>query len=675
MTAEIAYRYMPDLPMWLHWGIYVATAIVAIVGVVLADHKLRRAHVTWREWYVGMTRVLWRRRGAVASVWAHDVIGQRRTRRNRAGAVLHSLIFYSFLILLGGTTLIGIQHDVTLRLFGMRYLVGGFYVAEKFVLDTAALGLIAGVLLAMRRRYLTRPSHLGPRASIPAVYAGLLFVALSGLVLEATRELALPAHWYAWSYAGHVVAVVIGPLATAHRIGLYQAAWAVHVASAFALLGAAGATTLDHVLLVTSNLTLSTDRGAGLVTKPFDLPALLEAEADLEGLSAGIAFTSQLSWDRRLMVDACLNCGRCEAVCPATAAGRPLSPRRLVQALRDDLHEGSGVDVFTGGRIDEDTVWSCLTCSACRVECPVGIDQPGLILGLRRHLAEEGRLDEPKSLVLSGLERNQNPLGLPSYQRQQWLRDLGVPTIEEKPDAEFLYWIGCMASYDDRAKSIVRSMLAIMDRAGVTYALLSSEQCHGESQRRLGDEAGFQMRTMEIAENLRAAGDATILTHCPHCVNTFVNDYREFGIELKVLHHSQLVATLMAQGRLNVTANENETVAYHDPCNLGRVLGEYAAPRAVVRATSSRVVEFERSGDRSFCCGAGGANYFYKAPARQSVSGMRLDQAREVGASTVATACPFCMGMLEDAARTSESEGVVQIRDVAELVAERLAPI
>lgn len=674
MTAEIAYRYMPDLPLWLHWGIYVATALVVVVGATLADHKLRRARVSWGEWFRGVGQALRRRRSAVASVWARDVLGQRRTRRDRAGAVLHSLIFYSFLILLAGTTLIGVQHDVTLQLFRWRYLVGGFYVAEKFGLDTAALGLIVGVLLAMRRRYLTRPPHLGPRASIPIVYTGLLFVAVSGLGLEATRELALPAHWYGWSYAGHALAVTIAPFATAHRIGLYQVAWAVHVASAFILLGAAGATTLDHVLLVTSNLTLSVNRGSGLVAKPFDLPALLEAESDLEGLSAGIAFASQLSWDRRLMVDACLNCGRCEAVCPATAAGRPLSPRRLVQALRDDLHEGSGVDVFSGGRIDEDTVWSCLTCSACRVECPAGIDQPGLILDLRRHLTEEGRLDEPKSLVLAGLERNQNPLGLPSYQRQQWLRDLGVPTIEEKPDAEFLYWIGCMASYDERAKSIVRSMLAIMDRAGVTYALLASEQCHGESQRRLGDEAGFQMRTMEIAEGLRAANGATILTHCPHCVNTFVNDYREFGIELKVLHHSQLVATLMAEGRLNVVASDSETVAYHDPCNLGRVLGEYEAPRAVVRATSSNVVEFDRSRDRSFCCGAGGANYFFKAPATQSVSGLRLDQAREAGASTVATACPFCMGMLEDAARTSESQGMVQIRDVAELVAERLAP-
>ncbi len=665
---------MPDLPLWLHWGIYVATVVVVVIGVVLADHKLRRAHVSWREWCLGVGEALRHRREAVASTWVRDVVGQRRTRRDRTGAVLHSLIFYSFLILLGGTTLIGVQHDATLRLFGWRYLVGDFYVAEKFVLDTAALGLIVGVLLAMRRRYLSRPSHLGPRASMPVVYTGLLFVAVSGLLLEATRELALPAHWYVWSYAGHALAVMIAPVDRAHRVGLYQAAWAIHVVSAFTLLGAAGATALDHVVLVTSNLTLSANRTPGLVAKPFDLPALLKAESDLEGLTAGIASASQLSWDRRLMVDACLNCGRCEAVCPATAAGRPLSPRRLVQALRDDLHGGSRVDVFSGGLIDEDTVWSCLTCSACRMECPVGIDQPGLILDMRRYLAEEGRLDEPKSLVLAGLERNQNPLGLPSYQRQQWLRDLGVPTIEEKPDAEFLYWIGCMASYDDRAKSIVRSMIAILDRAGITYALLSSEQCHGESQRRLGDEAGFQMRTMEIAETLRAAGGATILTHCPHCVNTFVNDYREFGVELRVLHHSQLVATLMDEGRITITPSEDGTVAYHDPCNLGRVLGEYAAPRAVVRASSSRVVEFERSRDRSFCCGAGGANYFYKAPATQSVSGLRLDQARDAGASTVATACPFCMGMLEDAARTSEGKGIVQIRDISELVAERLAP-
>lgn len=669
------YLYMPRLPMWLHWAIYVALAAVVAIGATLFTHKLHRVGVSVRQWARGIADALRERPVSVAALLGGDVLGQRRVRRDRYGAVMHSLIFYSFCALLLGTTLIGIQHDLTLRLFGVAFLQGGFYLVEKAVLDTAALGLIAGVLMAQWRRYRVAPAQLGARASMPVVYSSLLLVALSGLVLEATRELAVPITWGWWTYAGHVVALAIGPLIGHHELGVYQVAWGVHVTAAFALMALAGATALDHLIMVPSNMVLSVARPAGLVAKPFDLPALLEVEGDLEGLTAGFANPHELSWDRRLMVDACLNCGRCEAVCPATAAGRPLSPRLLVQALRADLRSGETGDVFERGVLEEDTIWSCLTCSACRRECPALIDQPGLVLDLRRSLAERGKLDEPKSLVLSGLERNQNPLGLPSYQRAQWLHDLGVATIEEKPDADYLYWIGCMASYDERARSIVRSMMSILDHVGITYAVLAGEQCHGEAQRRLGDEAGFQMRTIELSEQLRASGARRILTHCPHCMNTFVNDYREFGIELEVVHHSQLLAELLASGRLSLPgAPAQGAVAYHDPCNLGRVLGEFAAPRTVVRAAAQEVVEFERRGDRSFCCGAGGANYFYKVPARESVSGLRLAQAREVGAQTVATACPFCLGMLEDAARTSESAGSVRVMDLSELIAWRLAP-
>ncbi len=675
-----AYTYMPDLPMWLHWGIYVMFAGSMCAAGAILTHKIHRLEIGWRELVSGLRTSLVARPRVVLDTLARESVGQRRIRRNRLGGLLHGLIFYSFLMLLLGTTLIGVQHDVSARLFGFSFLRGGFYLVEKALLDTAGVALLRGVGVAMWRRHRVRPPHLGQRASLHLVYGALAFMSLSGLVLEATRNLAVPSGTGWWTYAGHVVAIVIHPVIGVHVLGAYKLAWAIHVIAAFTFIGAAAGTTLDHVVMVPVNLILASNRPSGLTARPFDLAAALEAEEDLDELTAGFANPMDLSWDRRLMLDSCVNCGRCEAICPATAAGRPLSPRLLVQALRNDMRQTGTAehtlsDVFERSVINEDTIWSCLTCSACRQECPVGIDQPGVVLDLRRHLAEGGRLDEPKALVLAGLERNQNPLGLPSYQRADWLTELGVPSIREKPDVDFLYWIGCMASYDQRAREIVRSMIKILEHVGLTVAVLGNEeQCHGECQRRLGDEAGFQVRTMEMAQLLESCGTKRILTHCPHCMNTFTNDYREFGIELEVVHHSQLLAELIESGRLDIDPALEGSVAYHDPCNLGRVLGVYDAPRAVVRASAGEVVEFERHGDASFCCGAGGANYFYKTPGATSVSGLRLAQARDVGAATVATACPFCLGMLEDATKSGDATPV-KIRDLSELVAAQLPTV
>jgi Fe-S oxidoreductase len=673
------YLYMPDLPMWLHWGIYVALLGSLSVACLLYILKLRRLGISVYQLLAGLRSAVSQNPRDVLAVFFGDALGQRRERRARLGAVLHSLIFYSFGMLLLGTTLIGVQHDLTSRLFGFEYLQGDFYLGEKALLDGAALGLLAGVAIAMWRRYRVRPAHLGARRSVGVVYGSLIFMSLSGLVLEATRELLLPTTWAWWTYAGHVVALAIHPIIGVHALLAYEIMWAIHVSAAFTLVGAGAATTLDHVVTVPTNLVLATNRRSGLVAPPFDLSAILEAEGDLENLSAGFANPSELTWDRRLMLDACLNCGRCEATCPATISGRALSPRLLIQALRTDLRRGeqtgeATADVFGRGVVSEDAIWSCLTCSACRRECPAGIDQPGVILDLRRHLAEQGRLDEQKALVLSGLERNQNPLGLPSYQRADWLIELGVPSIRERPDVEYLYWIGCMASYDQRAREIVRSMIKILEHVGVTFAILGNEeQCHGECQRRLGDEAGFQLRTMELSAQLRDFGVKKILTHCPHCMNTFKNDYKEFGHDFEVVHHSQLLAQLIDDGRLSIDpALGGGGVAYHDPCNLGRILGVFDAPRAVVKASVGEVVEFERNAEKSFCCGAGGANYFYKVEATQSVAGLRLAQAREVGAEMVATACPFCLGMLEDASRSDDAEHAMKVMDLAELVAARL---
>lgn len=690
-------EFMPRLPEWLQLGIYVAFIISAAVFVVLLGKRIRRSGTTWQEFGSGLKKSVQSDPSLVLRRLIGEVLGQARVRRDATGAWLHLSIFWSFIVLTIGTGLVALEHDFTELLFGFSFLHGPFYLGYEFVLDTAALVLILGAGIAMWRRYVSRPSHLGGRRSVSLVYALLLYFSLSGLVLEALRLLVTPVPWASWSYVGNALAKLLSPIVGTDPAGAYQTVWAAHVVVVFLVIAVVPLIMLDHIVILPANIMLQAHTTPGKLRSPFNLPALIEAEGDLEGISSGLRNPIDLTWDRRFMLDACIDCGRCEAVCPATAAGRPLSPRVLIQALGRDLresvasssareisdaeaaHPAAEEDVFLRGVLDEATAWSCVQCGACARECPALIDQPGTIVELRRNLVENGRIDDRQAALLAGLERNQNPLGLPSYQRADWLSEMSVPTLAENQDVEYLYWIGCQASYDQRIREIARSMIRILRHAGVSFAVLGEEErCLGENQRKLGDEAGFQMRAMENIEILKAYGVRKILTHCPHCLATLTKDYPEFGADFEVIHHSVLLAELITQGRVPAPApGDAGTITYHDPCNLGRLGGEYDAPRDVVNfARGNKVfVEIGRTRDRGFCCGAGGANYFYKVEAPTSISTLRLDQAIDTGADTLAVACPFCLGMFEDAARSSNTEKAPQISDLAELLAAALPPV
>ena len=671
------YLYMPGLPLWFHWAIYLLLVIVIGLTVFLFAKRLQRIGISVGAFGKLLVRSIRSKPLAVLRTEVQDVLGQRRVRRNSYAAVMHVTIFASYIMLTLGTTFIAVQHDLTSRLFDFSFLHGYFYLVEKFLLDTAALGLVAGVIMAAFRRYSVRPSHLGTRPYAGIAYVSLLVMAVTGLILEATRELAYPISWAWWTYAGHLLADGIAPLVGGAQIGTYQTVWIIHVAAAFLFMGTAFLTLLDHVLILPINIALQAGRVPGALRLPFRLEDLLQDEN--ASTAAGFANPADLDITRKFMLDSCINCGRCEAVCPATATGRHLSPRKLIQALRTDLradNTGDG-DLIIRNVIEEDTLWSCLTCGACQNECPVWIDQPGIIVDIRRYLNDEGRLDTAKTGALRQLERNQNPLGQPAHLRASWIGAEGLPTIDEMPNPDYLYWLGCMASFDERSKNIAVSVIRLLRHAGVSIATLGNQEvCTGEFQRKLGDEIGFQTRAIEIIETLRNAGVKKILTHCPHCFVTFSKDYLSLGAEFEVIHHSQLLAELLADGRITVPfKEENQYLTFHDPCNLGRLSGEFDAPRSIAAELAGKgFVELERSRDRSFCCGAGGANYFYKVPQAESVSGARLAQAIDVKATTLATACPFCLSMLEDAASVANEDAASpRIADLAELLAEALA--
>ncbi|MCL2849086.1 MAG: heterodisulfide reductase-related iron-sulfur binding cluster [Micrococcales bacterium] len=673
-------EYLPELPSWFAWGIYPVFVVALVVFCWLFARRVHRSGTGVRELGRGVVAAVKQDPTGVLGRVVADVFGQVRVRRDRLGATLHLLIFGSFGVLVIGTALVAIEEDFTARVFGWHFLRGGFYLAFEVVLDTAALALAVGTALAMWRRYKMRPAHLGGRTSVHVVYGVLLYFALSGLALEGARLVVRPVDWDRWSYVGWALSKALDPAFGAHAIGAYQVLWVAHAGAAFALIALIPILMLDHVVILPVAIALQARREPGMLTTPFDLPAIMEADGDLEGVNAGVASPVKLGWERRFMLDACIDCGRCEAVCPANAAGRPLSPRVLVQALGSDLRASVAAgtvpddDVFAREVLTEDTAWSCLTCGACARECPALVDQPGTVVQLRRHLVEEGRVPERQAGVLEAVERNQNPLGLPSYQRTQWAEGLDVPTLADNPNPEYLYWIGCMAAYDQRARSVAKAMVAILTHAGVSFAVLGEEEsCCGEAQRKLGDEAGFQMRAMETIALLEGHEVVKVLTHCPHCLATFTKDYPQFGATFEVVHHSVLLAELIAAGRVPApAASDGGTLTYHDPCNLGRLGGVFDAPRAVCAAVAGpQFVELGRRADASFCCGAGGGNYFYRVDEERSVSSLRLAEVVSSGAGTVATACPFCLGMLEDATKSASAESL-RVADLAELVAATL---
>jgi len=278
-----------------------------------------------------------------------------------------------------------------------------------------------------------------------------------------------------------------------------------------------------------------------------------------------------------------------------------------------------------------------------------------------------------KRAFLENVGRANNPFGLPQQDRQSWLVEAGAPTLKTNPHPEYLYWVGCQGSYDPRGRKLTQAVVRILDAARVNYAVLGNEEaCTGEPVRRMGEEARFQELALKNIESIARSGAKKVVVHCPHCFNTFLNEYPEFGAKFQVIHHSQLIGELVAQGRLKLEKREG-AVTFHDPCNLGRVNGVYDAPRDVIKAAEGfEIVEMPRNREKSFCCGGGGANVWYQVPEKTKISALRMEEAVKTGAKMLAVACPFCITMLEDAAKGPK--GGLEVRDIAEIIAERLPP-
>jgi Fe-S oxidoreductase len=385
-----------------------------------------------------------------------------------------------------------------------------------------------------------------------------------------------------------------------------------------------------------------------------------------------------------------MECGRCEEACPAYATGKPLSPKKVVQDLKRLMtlnltHHASRITesqrALHDDTIQAETLWSCTACSACVEVCPVRIDPLTLITDMRRNRVGEGVLSGTAATALRRMQSSANPWGLPAVERANWSEGLGAPTARENPNFEVLYWIGCAGSYDRRAQRVARAVVKLLKHAGVNFAILGREEkCTGESARRLGDEFLFQELAQANIATLAKYNVRKILAHCPHCLNSLLKDYSQFGGQYEVIHHTQFISQLIKDGRLKVpsTTGQSDTgsVTYHDPCYLARVNGIHEAPREVLRTAlgaSSAPPDFRemlRNREKTFCCGAGGGRMWMEEDPKQRVSTVRAKEALATGAKTVAVGCPFCLTMITDGVAAQDSSA--RVLDVAEILAERL---
>ncbi len=629
------------------------------------------AALGWQVW--GRLR-LWRqgRSGGFEKDWrvwlsrlAVYAVAQKRVHRKSLGAALHLLLASGFVVLTIGTTLLAVADQGP-----VNFHHGLYYLVYELTMDVFGVAFCIGCVLAFLRRTFRRPASLGHDNLRDLTLLSLLLgLGVTGFILEALRlhYSHVPGEIARWSVIGDAIQLAfLRNLEVGTTAPLHLGMWWLHTVLAAAFFACIPATRFLHVLTGPVNIASRPQRGVGVLA-----PLKLE-DVEKSG-KVGVKQLADFTRQQLLSLDSCMGCGRCQDVCPAWGVGKPLSPKNLVADLRAAMSRWGGpeADSLPGDTIRTESLWACTMCQACVEECPVLIGHVDFISDLRRNLVGEGAFSGPAAVSMKHVANRFNPYGRPNAERLGWADGLSVPTVESNPGYEFLYWVGCAAAFDPRAQNVARCMVQLMESAGVNYAVLGKlERCTGDQARRLGDEFLFQDLAQHNIRTLDAHNARKIVTACPHCYNTLLNEYPQFGGHYQVQHHSQFLAELLAAGRLRPSPGLHTAVTFHDPCYLARANGEISAPRQVLSRSAAVLREMPRSGRKSFCCGAGGGRMWMDEAPAQRVSTLRAKEAESTGAGVIATGCPFCLKMMTDAVATVSAKRPPSVVDIAELLVD-----
>ena len=587
--------------------------------------------------------------------------GQSRLLKEPKSGWMHAVIFWGFLILLvraGEFFFIGLFPNIESHFSITAPLV----LPYLWIKDGVVFMVTLAVLYALYRRLVIRPNRLTLSIEGLVILNLILVIAASDVLFDSAFIALNPGIEKSGPLAALFVPLIslLGKSLTGH---LHSLAYWTHISAILFFLTLLPRSKHFHIVTSIPNVFLSNmNPGNGLHRIDFE---------DEEQENFGITEVENFSWKQMLDLHTCTQCGRCDRVCPALATGKPLSPQQLTVNLRDHLNTPSPSDnTLLGDVIDDEVLWACTTCGACESACPVMIQYVDKVIDLRRGLIlTEDRYPKEFESAFKSLETQSNPWGFPKNSRADWAKALDIPIWDKTNPSEYLYFIGCNGSFDTRGKKISESVVKTLQQAGVSFSILgNSEGCTGDPARRAGNEYLFDMLASQNADTFKQQGVLKVITHCPHCLNSLKNEYPEFGVYLEVIHHSELLETLISDGKISVGEKTDSNVVVHDSCYLGRHNGVYDAPRNVLAAEVQNVQEVEQSRETGTCCGAGGARFLLEENTGTRMSHHRLDELMVTNPDTIAVSCPFCVLMLEDAVKAKGLEGKVKVRDIGEIL-------
>jgi Fe-S oxidoreductase len=635
----------------------------------------------------------WGRRAEVEVV---EVGGQRRLLKWTVPGLAHAFTFWGFTVLL--LTIIEAYGD----LFSPTFHIPGIGTSpilgfiEDFFICAVLLALIVFTIIRLinspkrvERQSRFYGSHTGAAWVTLGLIAGVLVTLLvyRGAQANVRTNGVRDFPYDGWAFASHAVGGWLHPLGAGRNEALATTFVVLNVVVIMSFLVFVVNSKHLHIVMAPINVAFSRQpRALGALDKTPDM--------DIENLDENTVFGAgqieHFSWKQLLDTITCTECGRCQSQCPAWNTGKPLSPKLVIMDLRDEMFASAGRLLkrseaeptrLVPDVIEPDVLWACTTCGACVEQCPVDIEHVDAIIDMRRYqVLIESSFPSEGSLMLRNIENRGDPWGLGQSKRLEWAEDLDfeVPVVngEIPDDVDYLFWVGCAGALDERARKTTQSLARLLREAGVSFAVLGpKESCTGDPARRLGNEYLFQMQVTQNVETLGSAKVRRIVASCPHCFNSLANEYPKLGGNYEVVHHSQLLSHLIAEGKLEPGHFEAK-VTYHDPCYLGRHNRVYEPPRRVIEAVDGvSSVEMKRCRERAFCCGAGGARMWLEEKIGKRVNLERTDEALSTGADVVSTACPFCMIMLDDAVKERQREEQVSVLDIAQILERSRQPV
>jgi len=611
----------------------------------------------------GFDHVLKRMVSLFSTVFTHRTI-----LKDRYGGLMHLFIFWGFFMLFLGTIAVFIQDSVLRTLLEAKFLHGGFYLLFKLTLDLSGILLLVGVSMGIYRRYVLKPSKLDTGPEYAFVFFLILLITLSGFSLEGLRLSVLKPSGSFWSPVGSVLGSFFeSTLQENWRLAFHRTLWWVHLGLSFLFVAYLPFSKLLHIFSSSFNIFVNS------MTPSFTLQSL-----DFGSERFGVNRIRDFAWESLVALDACTECGRCQSACPAYLSEKPLNPKKIILSLqkrmRKELPFSFGQSLprdLIGDAVMEEEIWGCTTCLNCVKQCPVFIKPLKKILELRRHLIlTESRIPLEIERVYRNLEWFGDPLGIGKINRDELIQSTRIERAGNEGANDFLFWVGCQGYFHDRNRRTLIVLFRLLQKLGFTFSVLGREEtCCGDVARRTGNEYLFKTIAEKNIECFEKRRITKIVTHCPHCFNVFKNEYPHLGANLMVSHYAELLKESLEKTPRNLSSDLTGKVTFHDPCYLSRYNGIFSEPRRILKSIPGlEIVEMSRSKEDTFCCGAGGGGMWLGRQIGKKMNEMRAEEALITKADYLATACPYCLNMMEDGLKSLSKGVALEVVDIAELL-------